>query len=292
MPYKPAPAPVDPSPDTDRLPQETQHTREAQEGREGREAREGRGTAPAPAADAPAPPPVVRAEVPVHAAAPYQQPAAPTRILPPDRPGTDPPRETPSDDRAGAHPVAPPNDSRLQRASQLLGLGALTSAVVAYAPYAGTGLIATLVLLLRTASVTRERHGRRLLVRGRPRWYDVPKTTLSLPAYALIACLGAVGAVAVAGLSGAAMFSLAFLFGQPVTVGLVAAGLGFTPALWWGPGSGRLRETTRELVARTARSEFGGWFVIVMSLLGAAVFFGLLLSAGPNWAPALSAPWK
>jgi hypothetical protein len=88
------------------------------------------------------------------------------------------------------------------------------------------------------------------------------------------------------------MFSLAFLFGQPVTVGLVAAGLGFTPALWWGPGSGRLRETTRELVVRTARSEFGGWFVIVMSLLGTAVFFGLLLSSGPNWTPALSAPWR
>jgi serine/threonine protein kinase len=287
MPYKPASAPVDPSPDTDQLPLETQENQQDQEPR---------AAVPAPVVDPPAPPPVVRAEVPVHPAAPYQQPAAPTRILPPDRRGPDLPRDAEPDAQPdaqpGAHPVAPARESRLQRALQLLGLGALTSAVVSYAPYAGTALIATLVLLLRTASVTRERHARRLLVRGRPRWYDVPKTALSLPAYALIACLGALGVVAVAGLSGAAMFSLAYLFGQPVTVGLVAAGLGFTPALWWGPGSGRLRETTRGLVGRAARSEFGGWFVIVMCLLGTAVFLGLLLSSGPNWAPALSAPWR
>ena len=84
-----------------------------------------------------------------------------------------------------------------------------------------------------------------------------------------------------------AMFSLAYLLGQPVAIGMVMAGLGFAPALWWGPGSGRLREMTRGLVTRTARSEFGGWFVVAMCVLGTAVLLGLLLSDGPNWAPAL-----
>jgi hypothetical protein len=70
------------------------------------------------------------------------------------------------------------------------------------------------------------------------------------------------------------------------------AGLGFAPVLWWGPGSGRVREMTRGLVTRTARSEFGGWFVVAMCALGTAVLLGLLLSGGPNWAPALTAPWS
>ena len=147
------------------------------------------------------------------------------------------------------------------------------------------------MLLLRTASVTRQRHGRRLLIRGRPRWYDVPKTTLAMPIYLLLALFGALVLVLVAGLAGAAMFSAAYLFAQPVTTGMVMAGLGFTAALWWGPGSGRLREVTRGLVTRTAGTELGGWFVVVMCLLATAVLVALLLDSGPNWTPALSAPW-
>jgi hypothetical protein len=45
-------------------------------------------------------------------------------------------------------------------------------------------------------------------------------------------------------------------------------------------------------VTRTARSDYAGWFVTAMCLLGAAVLFGLLFGDGPNWAPALSAPWS
>jgi hypothetical protein len=52
-----------------------------------------------------------------------------------------------------------------------------------------------------------------------------------------------------------------------------------------------VRESTRRFVARTSRTEFGGWFVAVTCLLGAAVLVGLLHSTGANWAPALTAPW-
>jgi hypothetical protein len=181
--------------------------------------------------------------------------------------------------------------SGTQRILQLLSLGALTSAAIAYAPYVGTAAVATFVLLLRTASVTRQRHGRRRLIRGRPRWYDVPKTTLAMPIYLLLALFGALVLVLVAGLAGAAMFSAAYLFAQPVTTGMVLAGVGFTVALWWGPGSGRLREVIRGAVTRTASTELGGWFVVVMCLLATAVLVALLLDSGPNWTPALSAPW-
>jgi hypothetical protein len=183
-------------------------------------------------------------------------------------------------------------ESRAQRVLQLLGLGALTSAVVSYAPYAGTALVATLVLLLRTASVARQRHGRRRLIRGRARWYDVPTTTLSMPGYLLLALLGAVALVAVAGLCAVAMFSLGYLLVQPLETRMILGGLGFAAALWWGPGSGRLREMTRGMASRTARSELGGWLVTAMSLLGAAVLVALLLSGGPTWAPSVSAPWR
>jgi hypothetical protein len=212
----------------------------------------------------------------------------------PDLPRTDlsPPDQPRPDQPPVLYPGPPPPASRPQRVLQLAGLGALTSAAVSYAPYAGTAVIAVLVLLLRTASVTRQRHGRRRMVRGRPRWYDVPTTTLSLPGYLLLAFFGALGVIAVAGLSALAMFSLGYLAGQPVTTGLVLGGLGFTPALWWGPGSGRVREMTRGLVTRTARSEFGGWLVAAMCLLLSAVLLALLLSGGANWAPALQAPWS
>ncbi len=231
---------------------------------------------------------------------PQADPApTPTRILPADPPRPDPPRydharpDQPRPEQPRVpYPGPPRESSRAQRVLQLTGLGMLTSALVGYAPYAGTALVATLVLLLRTASVTRQRHGRRRLVRGRPRWYDVPTTTLSLPGYLLLALFGALAVVAMASLSGLALFSLGYLLGQPIAIGMVMAGVGFTPALWWGPGSGRVREMTRGLVARTARSEFGGWFVAAMCLLGAAVLLGLLLNAGPTWAPAPDAPWS
>ncbi len=137
-------------------------------------------TTPQPAAPAAA----MVGEVPVREATPYQQPTPPpapaptpsTRVLPPEQRRPDQPFT----------PLGPPvpvrDPSRPQRLLQLAGLGLLAAATVAYAPYLGTALVAVIVLLLRTASVTRQRHGRRRMVRGRARWYDVPATTVSTPA--------------------------------------------------------------------------------------------------------------
>jgi serine/threonine protein kinase len=238
------------------------------------------------------PPAGLLGEVPVREATPYQQPTPapgapptpPTRVIPPLQ------RPTPVD--RPFVPLVPGDPSRSQRVLQLLGLGLLAGATVAYAPYLGTALIALLVLLLRTASVARQRHGRRQIVRGRARWYDVPTTTISTPGYVVLALFGSIALVGVASLVALAIFSLGYLLSQPVAPSMAVAGLGFTAALWWGPGSGRLREMTRGLVTRTARTEFGGWFVVAMSVLGTAVLLGLLFSGGPNWAPGLSAPWR
>lgn len=262
---------------------------------------------------APHPPPPVTADVPgdpqphtprdqpaMLAAEPFQQPPPiPDRAddAPLPSAAADPPttRVLPAEPQRPvpwAAPVAPvPPPSKAQRVLQLLGLGALTASAVAYAPYLGTALVGLVLLVMRTASVTRQRHGRRRMIRGRPRWYDVPTTAMSTPGYVVLALFGALTDLALAAIVALAAFSFGYLAGQPVEVRLLLAGIAFAPALWWGPGSGRLREMTRGLVLRAARTEYWGWFVAVMAGLGAAVLLGLLLSEGPNWAPALGAPW-
>ncbi len=205
-----------------------------------------------------------------------------TKVLPPPKPTTP------------VAPVARPSTldgSRTQQTLQVLGLGALAAATVAYAPYAGTALVGLVVLLLRTTSLTRQRHARRRLLRGRPKWYDVPATVVAVPAYLVVALFGSLVVVLGGVFTGIALFSLGYVLGRTTELSLVLAGIGFAAAVWWGPGSTRVRETTHRLVARTSRSEFGGWFVVALCALGAAVLLGVLFDAGPNWSPALSAPW-
>jgi serine/threonine protein kinase len=238
-------------------------------------------------------------EVPVREATPYQQPATPTTSATPPTPPAPPTRVLPPrtegpvpSDRPYAVLAPRREPNRPQRLLQVLGLGLLAGATVAYAPYLGTALVAALVLVLRAVSVGRERHGRRRMVRGRARWYDVPATTLATPGYLVLALAGSLALTAVASLVALALFSVGYLFDEPVAGSLTAAGLGFAAALWWGPGSGRLREVTRSLATRTARTELGGWLVVAMSLIGSAVLLGLLFGDGPNWAPQLHAPWR
>lgn len=283
MPFRPAASGfADPTSRTDRLPLDSGV------GAAGSAPASLPATVPVPV-PLPLPLPVAgQSEIPVREARPYQQPAPTTATLPAAVPQMLGPSAEP-------HPPwlapTPRESSRSQRVLQLFGLGAVTTALVAYAPYAGTALVAILVLALRTASVTRQRHGRRRLMRGRARWYDVPTTTVSLPGYLLLAFFGTVTLLLSAAFVGVAMFSLAYLLGRPTSGGMVLAGVGFTPVLWWGPGSGRVREMTRGMVTRSARSEFGGWFVVVMCVLATAVLLGLLLSGGSDWAPAVSPPW-
>ena len=189
-------------------------------------------------------------------------------------------------------PVAPRRPSRLQQGLQLLGLATLTAGLVAYAPYAGAAMLAVTVLVLRTVSITRERHARRRSTRGRARWYDVPATGLALPVYALGALLGSTAVMLTAAMTGTAMFSLGYLLAQSTEASLLMAGVGVVPALWWGPGAGRVRESTRHLVTRSSGSDLGGWFIALVCLLGAAALVGILFDSGANWVPAISPPWS
>lgn len=250
----------------------------------------------APAAPPPQEEPTT-APVPDAESDPERATPAAAVAVPPAVPGSVPEsapatRIMPATDGSLPEPVPEARGSRALQALQLLGLGAVAAAMIAYAPYAGSAVVGLAALLLRTASVTRERHGRRQWMRGRRRWYDVPATTLSTPAYAVYAVGGTLALMAFAMLAALAMFALGYIFGRPVEVGLLLAGICAAPCLWWGPGSGRVREVARRFVVRNSRREFAGWFVLVMCCVGAAVLVGLLLGDGPNWAPAASGPFR
>ena len=257
----------------------------------------------------PATPPATARRPPVtyREAAPYQQPA-PLPGRDPDGRGDPPPPVGPPagsgrvagrpDERVPWAPLPPGLERRTGRLSrvrdrlQVLGLGAMAGAMLAWAPYAGTIVLLLVVWTLRTVSVTRQRHGRRRTLRGRARWYDVPATTLGLPAYAAMAFFGALSVVLLGALVGLAVGGVGYLTGRPVATCLALGAAGFVPVLWWGPGAGRVRETTRALVRRTGDTELGGWFVVAMSVVGVAVMLGLLVGAGPEWAPASGSPWS
>lgn len=241
--------------------------------------------------------PAYRETTPREEPPPFRSEPPPTTVLP--APGAVPgPSPAGSPLAAQAGPTAPwerqpvPPPSRAHRVLQVAGLGVLTAALVGYAPYLGTALVAVVVLLLRTASVTRQRHDRRQRLRGRTTWYDVPASALASPVHLLRAAPGALAGVMMAGLVGLAAFSVGYLADRPTATSLLLAGLGFAPTLWWGPGSRRLRETTHAMVDTTARTTWGGWLVVALAVIGAASLLSALLGPGPTWAPDVAPPWR
>lgn len=257
------------------------------------------GAAPASApasspAPAPAPDPGTRVEpvayapigeAPVPPAAPAEQ-AGHTRRL-----GEGDPHAT----TQLASPVHVPGDGRVhrtQRRALMAGIVGASAGMVAYAPYFGTFLVALVVLGLRTASVTRQRHAVRRIVRGRAKWTDVPRTTIGTPWYAVVALGGTLAAIGWGIGAAVAVGLLLYLFGLGVVPGLGVMGVVLSLSLWWGPGSGRLRESTRRLVDRTAQGTWQGWFAVGSLALLTVVLAITLVSQGPDWAPNAGAPWS
>jgi predicted Ser/Thr protein kinase len=220
------------------------------------------------------------------------------------RPTADPVGDAPVADHAPSTQVLPPvspaeplpgdapGRPRAQRRAQLVGLGAVTSMAVACAPYAATMLVGLVVLVLRTVSVGRERHARRRQIRGRARWYDVPTTTVATPGYAVLAFFGALLQVGWAAAAAIAFGVVESLFNPPLPVGLLLLGIVFTVALWWGPGSFRVKQVTVAAVTRSARGDFSGLFVIGLCVVATVVLLAALFGSGPNWSPASHAPWS
>ena len=120
----------------------------------------------------------------------------------------------------------------------------------------------------------------------------MPRTTLSLPGYLLLALLGSVLLVGWSTAAAAAVGIVAAVARAPLAGGMMAMGFGFAACLWWGPGSLRARETLSRSVDRAARSDYAGLFVVGLCVVAVVVLLAALAGGGPTWSPASGSPWS
>jgi hypothetical protein len=212
------------------------------------------------------------------ARAPYETPppVAPVRLLPP--PG--PPAQR-----------APSAAAGLRRSALLLAAFATVALGFAAAPYVTVAALAGVALALRTASWTTDSARDRLLGRGRRRWYDPLLTVLSTPWYLVVAALGTL-LLALCSAFLAFLAGLAYLlFGAPLEPGLVLMGAVLGVAVWWGPGSRRLRTPARRLAVAVTRRVWPGWLAVALGVVAALLCAYAASTSGVDWAPAAHAPW-
>ena len=187
-------------------------------------------------------------------------------------------------------PAGPPRPGQQRLA--LLGIGLLGAALVGFAPWLGAAVLAILAAVLRVASVTAERHSRRQRVRGRSRWWDVPASTIGLPLYLVISLVGTVLLVGWAVLVAVAVGFIERLAGIPLGPGLLVAGSSYVLAMWWGPGSSRVREMGRRGTRVFGGESSTGVIAFGIAALCAVALAAGLLSGGPRWSPGQQAPWS
>jgi predicted Ser/Thr protein kinase len=179
-----------------------------------------------------------------------------------------------------------------QQRLALFGIGLLGAALVGFAPWLGAMILAVLAAVLRVASVTAERHARRQRVRGRPSWYDVPASTIGLPLYLLISLVGTVLLVGWAVLVAVAVGFIERLAGVPLEPGLLVVGSSYVLAMWWGPGSSRVREMGRRGTRVFGGESSAGVVAFAVAALCAVVLAAGLFSGGPRWSPQQQSPWS
>lgn len=180
---------------------------------------------------------------------------------------------------------------RFRQSVGLLGVGLIGAGVVSAAPYVGALGLAIAVMLLRFASVTGERHRWRSERRGERRWYDAGASTLASPSYFVASLGGTLALVGVAAVLTALIVFIVAATRASTDNGLLTIGLVVVAALWWGPGSLRVR--------RVARSWTLGWTAadrtwLIVLAIGIAVYGSALLALGfhgPWWYPQNGAPW-
>jgi hypothetical protein len=182
-------------------------------------------------------------------------------------------------------PPAHTSGERARRLAVRVASGAFLASALAYAPYVVLAVVTVLALLLRTGSVTRQRHLRRRQLRGRARWYDVPTTTFSLPGYLVLAAGGTLLLVSFSGLVGAGVAGLATLTGQPDTRSLLLGAAACVPCLWWGPGSSRVRELLAPLLDRTARDPRPALLLVAACLVLSLGILAAVTTRGASWSP-------
>ena len=216
------------------------------------------------------------------ARAPYMQPPAPQQPTPLGARGGDP----------GLAERSPAPRSRLRRTLLLTGLFAVVVLGFARAPYLSLAAVGALTLAVRTVSWTTDSARRRRQVRGGPRWYDGPLTVLSSPWYLVVATAGTLVLLVWAALVGFVAGFAYLLFRAPLVPGLLLMGAVVALAVWWGPGSRRVRGPTRGLVRDATVNAWVGWLAVA-AVVAVAVLLGLgLRTDGVLWDPVAGPPWR
>lgn len=189
-------------------------------------------------------------------------------------------------------PSGSPGLARVQRICLLFGLWALVAVGFALAPYLFLGQVAIGALAIRTGSWITDSARERQYRRGRARWYDGVLSAASSPWYLLVATGGTlvllVWAVVLAVIVGLAYL----LLGLPVPPGLLLMGGVLGAALWWGPGSRRLRTPARRMLVRATGQPPLGWASLAVLAAGVLVCALALANGAVSWEPAAGPPWR
>jgi predicted Ser/Thr protein kinase len=176
------------------------------------------------------------------------------------------------------------------RAAILTGLGAIVAASLALAPYVATLLLLLLVWLVRTASVSGDAHSSRQSLRG-PRASDGVMRALAWPWHLFAAAWGSAALVLSGLVVGGVVAGFWAMLGQPPWRSVLLGGVAFALALWWGPGSTRLRGRVRRLVWRSATPDQTGVTWALAIWLVAVVMMIVGIRWGVLWTPEAGPPF-
>lgn len=213
-----------------------------------------------------------------------------TRVLPD---GGD--TETMREPGAGVpQPWAPPPRAsgleRFRRSVLVLAGAGVVGAGVALAPYLTMLLLAVVAWLLRSGSLAGSAAGARRQVRG-VKWYDAPQLLLATPWHVLAAVPGVLLLVTWSLGLALAVALLCFAAGVAMTPSLGAIGVVLALAMWWGPGSSRLRGPIQRVSHPVAARGVPWLLATVVLLAGATGLAAVVGSHGTQWTPAADRPF-
>jgi hypothetical protein len=142
---------------------------------------------------------------------------------------------------------------------------------------------------VRTTSWSLDAIADRRALKGQRR-SDPVVQTLSVPWHLVVSAPGTVVLLLAACGSAAVLALVLGAFGLPESRALFAGGVLGALALWWGPGSRRLRRPVRRAVWHVSRSDTSGaaWTGLVLG--GVVVMLVALGSVGVQWFPDDSPP--
>ncbi|QIK67028.1 serine/threonine protein kinase [Nocardioides sp. HDW12B] len=182
--------------------------------------------------------------------------------------------------------------ARGRRATMLVLLVLLVAAATRLAPYLTVGVVATVAVVARATTRSRDALWRRRGMRGRT-WSDGPRTVLGYPWHLAATAAGSAALLLVAGLAVTiTVLGAAGVLGVAPAAALTAGGVVLAWAVWWGPGSSRVRRSVLPVLTGLARPGSRG----LLTLAGLAAVTGLLWvvqpDAGTLWFPSDGPPWS